>query len=413
MRRTTGIALRNLTRYKRRTILVCILISIGVIAVQVFTSASCSYKEAIISQITDAVLGHIQIHTRGYVASMDNIPLHLNVKPKGNEWIEQALQSTPGIASYSRRIRLGGMLSNYTSTTNIRLYGIQPDDEYATVPLLPKRLIKGTMAFKPGQILVPILLARGMKLNVGDPVVIIATNKDGSVNGMQFTIAGIVETVPGPGGRDGYIHFSDAVELLRMDQPEISEIAVRVTNFNKLQPIYSQLSGTVLQQHNPEGKPVFEIHAWNNLSPFANIAKMIDLMSIFIMVVLISIVLVSIMDVMMMSVFERTREIGTLTAIGTTSGRILSLFITEGALLGLSGAVFGSIFSWVVVMVVNFIKPTFSMGMRRDGFVLEPHLYLSDIVVIGVIVLLVSAVASLQPALKASRIDPIKALKTV
>ena len=63
-----------------------------------------------------------------------------------------------------------------------------------------------------------------MKVKVGDVVVIVATNKDGSVNGKQFKVGGILESVTGPGGRDGYIHIDDAVEVLRMEEPEVSEV---------------------------------------------------------------------------------------------------------------------------------------------------------------------------------------------
>jgi hypothetical protein len=68
---------------------------------------------------------------------------------------------------------------------------------------------------------------------------------------------------------------------------------------------------------NKEGKPALEVHTWEGLSPFANIARMIDLMTVFIRVMLVAIVLVSVMNVMLMAVYERIREIGTLAAIGT------------------------------------------------------------------------------------------------
>ena len=412
MMRVWAMAFRNLRRYGRRTFLVGILISIGVVAVQVFLAASASYKEVIIGQITDAVLGHIQVHGKGYVASIENIPLNLNLDEKAAGRVEKSLASLPNVEAFSRRIRLGGLLSNFEETTNIRLYGIVPEREYATVPLLPKRILEGSASFLPGEILVPALLAKGLKLKVGSPVVIIATNKDGSVNGIQFSVAGIVETVPGPGGRDGYIHLSDAAELLRLEAPEVSEIAVRVSGFRKLESVSAALAGALADVVNPKGGPVFEVHGWEALSPFANIAKMIDLMSLFIRIVLIAIVLVSIMDVMMMSVFERTREIGTLAAIGTPPSRIRWLFLAEGSLLGLFGIVLGTALSWVAVLVIQMIKPTFSMG-GREGLVLHPVLLFPDVLTVSAIVLLVSMLASLQPALRASRLDPIKALKTV
>jgi putative ABC transport system permease protein len=406
------IALRNLMRYKRRTFLVASLIALGVVSVQVFIAASGSYKALIIGQITDAMLGHIQVHKKGYLVSIENVPLNLNLKQHGVGIIENILKSNPDIEAYSTRIRLNGMISNYTETTNLRLYGISPAQEYKTVPLLPKRIISGNADFKPGQILVPALLAKGLGLKVSDPVVIIATNKDGSVNGKQFTVGGILESAPGPGGRDGYIGISDAIELLRMDDPEISEIAIHVKKFDRLNSVYNEISARLSKEVNPQGKPKFEIHTWEKLAPFANVAKMIDLMSVFIKIMLIAIVLISIMDVMIMSVYERTREIGTLAAIGTKPSKILSMFITEGVLLSTFGVIIGNLLSLAVVYAIRFSHFTFSFGMK-EGFVLYPSMALPDVFFISLVVITVSVLGSLQPAFKASRLEPIKALKSV
>jgi putative ABC transport system permease protein len=406
------IAMRNLMRYKRRTFLVASLIALGVLSVQVFIAASGSYKSLIIGQITDAMLGHIQIHKKGYLVSIENVPINLNLKQHSVDIIENVLKSIPDIEAYSTRIRLGGMISNYTETTNLRLYCISPDNEYKTVPLLPKRIIAGNAELKPGQILAPALLAKGLNLKVGDPVVIIATNKDGSVNGKQFTVGGILESAPGPGGRDGYIGITDAIELLRMDEPEISEIAIRVKRFDRLKSVYNDISTRLSKEINPQGKPKFEIHTWEGLSPFVNIAKMVDLLSIFIKIMLIAIVLISIMDVMIMSVYERTREIGTLAAIGTKPGKILSMFIAEGVLLSIFGVLIGNILSLAAIYAIRFSHYTFSFGMK-EGFILSPSMAVSDVLNISLVVIVVSVLGSLQPAFKASRVEPIKALKSV
>jgi len=406
------IAARNLMRYKRRTLLVGALIALGVIAVQVFMAASGSYKSLIVGQITDAMLGQMQIHKKGYVVSIENVPMNLNMMPHGVGIIEDILKGIPEVEAYSTRIRLGGVISNFTETTNLRLYGIDPEKEFKTVPLLQKRIMEGSSELRRGQILVPQFLAKGLNITVGAPVVIIATNKDGSVNGQQFIVGGIVESAPGPGGRDGYIHITDAAELLRMEEPEVSEIAVHVKDFNRLDQVFEQLTERLNKEKNTKGMPKFELHTWEKLSPFANIAKMIDLMTVFIRIMLIAIVLISIMDVMIMSVYERTREIGTLAAIGTLPGRILAMFIVEGGLLGLFGVLAGTILSVVAVNAIRVSHYTFSFGMK-EGFVLSPHMTPKDVVVVSLVVIVVSILGSLHPAYKASRLEPIKALRHV
>lgn len=406
------IAIRNLLRYKRRTVLTATLVTLGVIFVLVFSAVAGSFKQMMISQITDSMLGHLQIHRKGYVAAIENLPLNMNLKQASYAKLETLLQQEKAIAAYSPRIKFGGMFSNFMETTNIRLNGVDPAKEFATVPLLPDRIISGDKALKKGDILVPELLARGMNIKVGDTVVIVATNQNGSVNGKQFRVSGILESATGPGGRDGYIHFDDAVELLRMEQPEVSEVAVRLKNFNALGKLAKQLSSTLGAAKTADGRPVFELHTWEDLSPFAKIAKMLNLMTVFIKVMLIAIVLVSIMNVMLMAVFERIREIGTIAAIGTPPATIRTLFLVEGLCLGLFGALAGDIIGSCIIAIINLSHITFSFG-QQTGLVLKATLQPSDILMVSLIVVIVAVLATLQPALKAAKMEPIEALRHV
>lgn len=406
------IAIRNLMRYKRRTVLTASLVAIGMIFVLVFVATTGSFKNMMIGGITDSMLGHIQIHKKGYVASIDNSPLTLNLKPQAVAKIEQILQRMPDIKAYSPRIKFAGMFSNFTETTPIRLNGVYPEKEPKTVPLLLARIIEGEKRITKGKILIPELLAKGMKVKVGDSIVVIATNKDGSVNGKQLRVGGIMESATGPGGRDGYIHIEDAAEILRMDEMEISEIAMRLTDFGKLHTVENRLVHALSGQLNNQGKPIFEIHTWEKLSPFYHLSRMIDAMAFFVKLMLISIVLVSIMNVMVMAVYERIREIGTIAAIGTRPGKILSMFVIEGFSLAVFGALIGNGFGLVIIYILRQVKITFSFAMHT-GLVLMPSIRVSEILTVSLIVVIVAVLGSLQPAFKASRMEPIKALRHV
>jgi len=241
--------------------------------------------------------------------------------------------------------------------------------------------------------------------------VLVATNLDGSVNGKTFVVQGVLGDVTGPGGRDGYIHIDDARELLRMTEPEVSEIAIRLKNPARLAQTKMQLEQTLSGIHNAQGQPALEVHTWEGLSPFANIAHMIDLLDLYIRIMLVGIVLISVMNVMMMAVYERIREIGTIAAIGTPPRRILTLFIFEGLLLGLIGTLIGTAVSLGIVYVLNVWPVHFAFA--RQIIQLAPSIAAADVVLIGSIVLVVAVLASLQPAWKAARMDPITALRHV
>ena len=403
------IAARNLSRYKRRTLLTLSLIIVGVLFVTGFMAVTGSFKALMIGQITDSFVGHLQIHCKGYLAAMETLPLTMNLKTQAVKKVEAVIKENPDIEAYSMRIKFGAMFSNFVETTNIRLNGVDPEAEAKTVPLLFPRITEGEKTLRKGEILVPELLARGMNVKVGDMVVVIATNRDGSVNGKQLKVGGILESATGPGGRDGYVHIEDAVEILRMEEMEISEIALRVKDFDKLHQVFGTLETKLSGELNKEGKPVFEVHTWENLSPFYNIARMIDIMTFFIKLMLIAVVLISIMNVMIMAVYERVREIGTMAAIGTLPRRILFMFLIEGFLLGAVGAGIGSLLSVAMIHVINMVGFTYDFG-RQTGIVLTTTVNLPDLLVISGIVIAVAVVASLQPAFKASRMDPIQAL---
>lgn len=411
---TLKLSARNLLRYRRRTLLTAGLITLGVVALLVFVATAGAFKQTMVGEITDAMLGHMQVHRKGYQAATDNSPLNMNLQPKAIDKIEEFLKADPDVVAWSGRVKMGAMFSNYAETSAIRLNGIEPEAEDATVPALRKRISDGDKTgplVKEGELLLPTLLAKGLKVKVGDSVVLVVTNASGSVNARPFTVRGILDQVTGPGGRDGYIHIKDARELLRMEKPEVMEIAVRLKSLGALETVQQRLAGQLDTIRNKEDKPATELHTWKELSPFATIVKMIDLMTLFIRVMLIAIVLVSVMNVMLMAVYERIREIGTLAAIGTQPSKIMGLFLGEGLLLGLAGAVAGVAISYALVAVFHAWPIEFTYG--RSQLSLVPELATAEVLLVLLLAVLVSTLASLQPAWRAARMDPIQALRHV
>ncbi len=144
-------ALRNLARFGRRTLLSSMLITLGIVAVLLFIATAGSFKAMMIGQFTDGVLGHLEVHRKGYVASIDTLPLNLNMQPALVAKVEQALSKMDDVEAYSERVKLGAMFSNFTETTSIRLNGVDPVKEAAAVPLLPGRIVEGEKGGSDGQ----------------------------------------------------------------------------------------------------------------------------------------------------------------------------------------------------------------------------------------------------------------------
>ncbi len=410
------LAMKNLLRYKRRTLLTGLLIAVGVVAVIVFVGLSSSFKQAIVGQITDSVISHLQIHRKGYMASIDNLPLDRMIPANAFEKLSGILTRTDKVAAFSPRIKFGAMLSNYAQTTNVRLNGVEPSKEQAVVPLLKNRIKNAAhedLLFRKGEVLLPEVLAKGMALKTGDTIVLVANNKDGSVNGMTFRVAGVVESLMGPGGRDGYLHIDDAAALLRMDILEISEVAVRTKDFDHLTDLSMHLQRVLESIVNKQNQPILEAHTWDQLSPFYNVVRMIDVMTVGIKVILIAVVLISVLNVMMMSVYERVREVGAMAAMGTRPGRIMALFVAEGFCLGLVSALTGAAIGIGLLEMLNLIGVDVAFGRANQVFTLAPSVEPVEVLSACLIVLGVSILASLQPAAKAARLEPVEALRHI
>jgi putative ABC transport system permease protein len=252
-----------------------------------------------------------------------------------------------------------------------------------------------------------------MDIQTGDTVVLVANNKDGSVNGMTFEVAGVVESLMGPGGRDGYLHIDDAAALLRMETLEISEVAVRVRDFDQLAVVAERLRSILEPAAGERPKAMFELHTWDQLTPFYNVVRMIEIMTLGIKIILIAVVLISVLNVMMMSVYERVREIGTLAAMGTSPGRIMALFVAEGFSLGLVSALAGSAVGIAILYAFNISGIQVAFGRAGQVFTLTPGIAVGEVLSACAIVLGVSVIASLQPAAKAARLEPVEALRHI
>lgn len=407
MKNLIMIAFRNMFRNKRRTILTSSLITFGVVLVIVFGGLAISFKSQMVGILTNTAMGDLQIHRKGYVESIDNLPLNLTLSGTVFTDVEKTLNNIPEVAAYSPRIKFGAMISNYAQTSNIRMSAVYPKMENRTVTEFVKR-IKGKITdpdqfIKPGEILVPENLMKGLSLKIGDEIVLVATNKDGSVNAITLRIAAMTENVFGPSGKDGYMHIKDAQLLLRDDQLEVVEIAIHLQRYDLLNKVFTQLKKTI---NTPASQ--IEVHTWEQLSPFASIAKIVDLLILVVKIILISIVLVSILNIMTMSVYERISEIGTIAAIGTSPRRVLSLFLIEGFAMGLLSTIAGIIIGLGFLWAMNMTKIDFTFGTMSVS--LAPSIPAGEVLIVAVIVMVVSLFAGLQPAYKASKMEPVDAL---
>lgn len=188
-------------------------------------------------------------------------------------------------------------------------------------------------------------------------------------------------------------------------------MAVNIKTLGQVERVAHTIQARLASADTGQGATRLEVHTWDQLSPFASVARMIDVMIFFIKLMLIAIVLMSILNVMLMAVYERVREIGTIAAIGTLPRKILALFLVEGCFLGISGAVVGVLVGLGIIGILHLAKLSVAFG--QGTYTLAPTIAPLEVLTASLMVIGVSILASAQPAYKASRLEPIEALRHV
>lgn len=400
------IGMRNISRYKRRTTLSSLVIVLGVVIVLLFHGISTSFTKSIVSIITDSMLGHIIIHNEKYLNNRDVLPLNQTITENERGKFHQIFSANSEIEAHSPRIRCSGLISNYNDSTPIRILGIDPVNELKVSPGISVRVSGRNVVTQglltKGGVLLPTLLARIMNLKINDMIVVVTTNREGSVNAANLKVQGIIDGEFSAYGRDVYLHIEDVYSLLRTT--EVTEIAIRVKNFDNLSLTHQHLKNQI-----DTGK--FSVSLWSDLSPVSSLMSIIEIMFLFLKILLITIILSSIMNVMMMAVYERTRDIGTLAAIGTRPSLIKLMFYSEAMILGIFSSIIGSIVGMGLLALIRALK--LKMVMVRAIVQIEPQIFTSEIFVVSFIVILSALLSTVIPARKASKLEPVDALRFI
>lgn len=403
-------AWRNMWRNWRRTLIATIAIVLGLILLVFMDAMIAGSDQAIYSNSVRLYGGNLQVHSPGYRAKASRMP----VLPLANaEIVLDTVSAQPQVVSASMRINTGGMLSNRRDAFPVAITAIQPERE-APVSLIAENITEGRYLDPADEdaILIGRELADLLGAHVGDRVILLGQRKDESMRQATMTIAGIYDLGLGEAEKGTvFINLSQAQVLynLRDQATEVTAMLERVGQEDNLVP--------VLQS----ALPAYEVDTWDSLRPELQetLAMKSTFTSIFGFIV-VMIAAIGIFNLMMMAVYERTREMGVMAAMGMKSRQLLGLFLMEGAMIGIFGAVIGCIAAWILVWAVAQVGIDFSsLTSEMDetvalmGSRLYPAIELSKIIGYGVAVAFIAALATLYPAWQAARQEPAQALHYV
>jgi len=392
-----------------------IAIALGLTLILFFDGMLNGMDEALYGNTVRLQGGNVQIHAPGFRDKANSLPLLPLTDP--GLMVDAALAQTNVIAA-SQRIRTGGMVSNREGTLSVAITGIEPEREFK-VSMIAENIIQGRWleANDEDVLLIGQEMADSLEVGVGDRVTLVGRATHQQMRNRTMTIVGVYDIGMADIEKSlVYISLLEAQTLFDL-RDQATEIAVYLAQVGQEPPVVETL-GALL--------PGYEVDAWNTLDPtLTDMMEMEDqIMSVFGLVILL-IAGVGILNLMLMAVFERTREIGLLAAMGLKRGETVLLFLLEGVMIGLVGALAGCLLGgaigaylgqvgidWAAIYGGTDLSDFGDMfGLMGDR--LYVRIGLGTLIRRALTVGIISALASLYPAWQASKREPADALHYV
>jgi putative ABC transport system permease protein len=397
-------ALRNVFRHRARSAGTLAAIAIGVAGLIL----AGGFVKDIFIQLGEAIIhsqtGHIQITAEGFRDGKNREPDKYLIRSPA-ELGKQIQALSPSIAFTMARLNFAGVLNNGRRDLGIIGEGIEPDAEQKAGTFLNYIEGRPLNSSDTGSVVVGEGVAKSLGLRVGDRITLVITLAAGAVNTLDFELVGIFQSFSRDfDARAVRIPLPAAMEL--MDTQAANVIIAMLDHTED-----TNSTVKLLKQHFSEKE--LDAIAWNELSDFYE--KTVDLydrqFGVLRLIILVM-VLLSVVNSVNMTLFERTREFGTLRAIGDRSTDIFRLIVAECACLGFIGALTGMLLGSLMGLLISAIGiPMPPPPNANLGYTALIRLDTISVLSAGIIGFSACLLASLLPAHRASKLDIGEALR--
>ena len=412
MKNTFKLALRGLLRNRRRSLVTLLAIALGFSAIALFAGYTHNVYGGLARQsIHDEMIGHLTVSKRGMRTEGKLDPERYLLTQAEVDAISQLLRDEPHVKLVAPRLALSGLLSNGRASTIFIAEGVEPramarlqqsEADNAVVPKIKKQLDPA----RPEVVELSEGLADMLHLASGGQGAMLVNSLSGQANALDVTVGHTFNT--------GNARSNDKFAFLTLDLTRtLLDAEGRADRLTVLLDDVSQtkmLRDHLLTKLNGAGYAV-EIQTWQELSDFYNqVHGMFDMIFGFIASIVLTVVVMSVANSMGMTVVERTREIGTLRAIGLKRSGVVRLFTTESMLLTLIGCLLGLLITLAVRWGINLANISY---IPPNSVAPVPLLVDMDIGRVSFTFILMSVVGTLaayMPARRAARKDIIDAL---
>lgn len=404
---TLRIAWRSLWRNTRRTGLALAAIGLSVTLVLAYTSILRAYGEWIVETITGPMLGHVQAHAPRW--RKDRL---MDRTLRGVDAALAQLRQDPGVEGATARLYAPALAARAEEGFAVIVIGVDTRAESG-----PARLLSDVGEPLSGrQALIGRQLADLIGVRAGDEIAVVGQGVDGSLANELFTVKALVMTPVDLVNRQGIvIELPDAQTLFAMPD-EAHEIVIHARRPEEAPELARRISAM---------RPFAdaEVLDWQTLAPeMVTLVEIADLAGTLVLALVLMAAAAGVANTMLMATFERTREFGMLLALGTRPSRIVRLVLVESIALGMMGALLGSAVGIALVVVthrtgIDYALLTgggpseLSFAGLRWSLRFYPSLTLFDVGRAIAAVCVTSLVASAWPAVRASRLQPVQALR--
>jgi putative ABC transport system permease protein len=403
-----NLAWRNVFRHRRRTIITAAAISVG-LAVMIYMDTMMNGLDSLAAgNIIDFETSHLEIFAKGYYREEGLFPLDTIIE--NPEFILQRIGKIKTIKGVTPRIKFQCRINNGIDELPVLGIGIDIEKE-SKVFETANTVVRGGYLKNQDDILIGKDLAKDMDLDVGSFLTIITRDQYGTYEAYDFTVSGLINTGhPLLDRNAALMHINIAQRLLSMHG--ITELCIKTRDDNKLMQLKQEIASEI-------GKN-FEVYTYKELNAgIFEISGMKRSGQFMLALVVVIIAAVGIINTMLMAVMERIPEIGMLKAMGFGNYNIVKMFIYEGGIIG----IFGSLFGCFLGLLASFHLVYFGLDlshMLKDLDMIYPVKFIitgeiNYMIVLGVFIfgVVVSVIVTLWPVRKATKLEPVEALRHV
>ncbi|MCD6291282.1 MAG: ABC transporter permease [Anaerolineae bacterium] len=403
------LAWRNVWRNWRRTAIALVAIVLSVVLLLFFDGMLEGADQTIFGNAVRLYGGNVQVHAPGYLGRVSRYPL---LPLEDADAVVRAARAQPHVVAVARRINTTGMVSSREGSYPVVISGIEPEVE-APLSLQAEHVSRGRF-LQPGEgdaIVIGKGLAELLQVGVGDRVTLVGRAKNEVMRQRTMTVVGIYDLgMPDAEKVTVLITLPEAQSLYGL-HGQATEVAVFLEKVGQERKVLPTLRAAL---------PGYEVDSWQDLRPeIQQTIQTKKAFTSFFGIVLVLIAAIGILNIMMMAVFERTREMGVLAALGMKGRQILGLFLLEGTFIGILGAAAGILLGLLVNLWLGEVgfDVSYASGMGEVSALMGTRIYPSlsavDVANRGVLVIVVAALASLYPAWQAAHKEPVEALHHV